>query len=262
MFICGLHRSGTTQLHSTLATCPDIAGLLDSGAKHDEGQHLQSVYPTARQFGGPGKFAFDPRSHLTEHSELVSAESASRLFADWAPYWDLDRTVLLEKSPPNLVRMRFLQAVFPDARFIVIVRHPTVTALATRKLATTKWMRRTRRKASLTRTARHWFVAHRTMLEDLPFVRQRYLLRWEDFCADPDGRLADIAEFLGVEPRFTRPDLDASVNDKYDALWAQLRSNPDLRTRRLLAVLRANEAVARRFGYDVMDLRVRDELLA
>ena len=36
----------------------------------------------------------------------------------------MSEPVLVEKSPPNLVRTRFLQALFPDARQIVVTRHP------------------------------------------------------------------------------------------------------------------------------------------
>ena len=41
VFISGLHRSGTTQLHSTLGTHPDVSGMVGTGAPHDEGQHLR-----------------------------------------------------------------------------------------------------------------------------------------------------------------------------------------------------------------------------
>ena len=114
VFISGLHRSGTTQLNETLATHPDVSGILGTGAPHDEGQHLQDVFPTARSHGGPGRFAFDPAAHLTERSPLATAAPArSGCSSSGARHWDLDRRVLIEKSPPNLIRMRFLQALYP-----------------------------------------------------------------------------------------------------------------------------------------------------
>ncbi len=257
VFISGLHRSGTTQLHSTLATHPDVSGMVGTGAPHDEGQHLQNVFPTARSHGGPGRFAFDPAAHLTERSALATPANAERLFGQWSRHWDLDRRVLTEKSPPNLIRMRFLQALYPQARFVVIVRHPIVTVLATRKLATTTWMRRTFREASLALTARHWFAAHRLLVEDLPSVRAVHLLRWEDLRADPAGRLEAIADFVGIDGRFTLPDLDARVDDRYEAQWADIAAAPgaDRRTRELHAVLADNADLATSFGYDLTDLR-------
>ena len=64
VFLGGLHRSGTTLLFRMLREHPEISGFANNqdanewlGAE-DEGQYLQSVYPPAIFWGGPGKFAF------------------------------------------------------------------------------------------------------------------------------------------------------------------------------------------------------------
>ena len=252
LFVAGLHRSGTTQLHASLATHPEVSGFTGTGAPHDEGQHLQDVYPTARAHGGPGRFAFDPAAHLTEASDLVAPEAAARLFGQWSRHWDTSRPVLIEKSPPNLIRMRFLQALFPSARFLVIVRHPVTTALATTKLATTRLMRRTFRSADLAGTLEHWFAAHRIFLDDLPQVREVRVVRWEDLRDDPDRTFGAIAEFAGLADAFVRPELDPTVDERYRRRWEDLAA-----TRagaRALQVAQAHEAEAARFGYSVRDV--------
>ena len=85
VFVGGLHRSGTTPLTRAMAEHPSISGLSETGVKEDEGQHLQPVYPKAKVYGGPGRFAMDARSHLTEDSPLVTPENAQRLWDAWAP---------------------------------------------------------------------------------------------------------------------------------------------------------------------------------
>jgi hypothetical protein len=110
VFIGGLHRSGTSLLHRLLTSHPAISGFSDTGVPEDEGQHLQSVYKPAKDHGGPGRFAFDPASHLTEADASSEAEAARRLWQDWHPRWELDCPVLVEKSLPNVVRTRYLQA--------------------------------------------------------------------------------------------------------------------------------------------------------
>src|SRR5438477_293208 len=119
VFLAGLHRSGTTLLARLLAAHPGVSGFSGTGADADEGQHLQTVYPAAKVWGGPGRFGFAPEAHFTE--EQASEEKARQLFEEWSPHWDLARPVLLEKSPPNLLKTRFLQALFPGSAFVVIV---------------------------------------------------------------------------------------------------------------------------------------------
>ena len=53
VFLAGLHRSGTTLLARLLAAHPEISGFSETGVPADEGQHLQGVYPAAREYGGP-----------------------------------------------------------------------------------------------------------------------------------------------------------------------------------------------------------------
>src|ERR1700691_2539156 len=74
VFLGGLHRSGTTLLFRMLREHPEISGFENNKVKEewlapeDEGQFLQTVYPPAVFFGGPGKFAFAPEAHMTEES--------------------------------------------------------------------------------------------------------------------------------------------------------------------------------------------------
>jgi Sulfotransferase family len=151
VFLAGLHRSSTTRLGRPLAAHPEISGFSNTGAPADEGRHLQSVYPSDYEYGRPGRFGFAPEMHLTETSELTSEESAKRLFEEWSSHWDLSRPLLLEKSPSNLLKTRFLQELYPGSAFVVIVRHPIPVSIPT-----AKW-RGTRRYYRL---LEHWLRCH------------------------------------------------------------------------------------------------------
>ncbi len=133
VFVCGLHRSGTTALARDIAKFKDCTAFANTGVPMDEGQHLQDVYPRDYTSGGPGRFGFNPATHLTEASPLLTPENAAKILRSWEPYWDSDKTIRIEKTPGNLLMTRFLQAAFPPAYFVVIQRHPVAVSLATQK---------------------------------------------------------------------------------------------------------------------------------
>jgi len=240
VFVGGLHRSGTSLVHRCLASHPDISGFADTGVEEDEGQHLQTVYPPGKQFGGPGKFGFHAQAHLTEDSPLVCVESRDRLMQEWGRHWDMARPVLVEKSPPNLIRTRFLQALFPESRQIVVLRHPIAVASATQKWSHTSYV-------SL---IQHWLACHETLLADLPHVRRLMVMRYEDFVAAPDAVLASAFRFIGVEPRPSGLQVRTGVNDAYFSRWGGPRWNPLRRADASRAVERFSDRVAR-FGYSM-----------
>jgi hypothetical protein len=216
VFVGGLHRSGTTLLARLIASHPEASGFRETGVPEDEGQHLQSVIPPALAHGGPGRFAFDEKARLDEHSELCGPAARARLLAEWGRHWDLTKRVLVEKSPPNLVRMRFLQALFPESYFVMIVRHPLAVAYATRKWA----------RVPLRELVRHWVRAHEIFAEDAPHVRRLKVVRYEDLVKDPGETLASVFGFLGLSPVSPEVSIERDLDDRYLARWRRDRLKP------------------------------------
>lgn len=202
-FVCGLHRSGTTPLYRALALHPDASDL------PGEGQGLQSAYPTARGLGGPGCFGFDPRAHLTENSSLATNATRSKLLQEWGQHWDFNKPVLLEKSPPNLLKTRCLQALFPEAVFVVIVRHPIAVTAAT----AARWD-----GCPPKDMLRHWFVCHDLFMADAPFLKRLIVLRYEDLIASPN-LVMRIQEALGLSSPQPPPQPKTGLNQHYFENW-------------------------------------------
>ena len=82
VFVCGMPRSGTSILGRNIARMEGCTGLHDTGVLEDEGRYLQDVYPTEGECGGPGRFGFNPRTHLTETSPLLTPDNALKLPAE------------------------------------------------------------------------------------------------------------------------------------------------------------------------------------
>ena len=240
VFVVGLHRSGTSLLFRTLRDHPDISGFAGTSAPEDEGQHLQTVIPTGEAFGGPGMFALKPAAAMTESDPRATPETADALFREWAGHWDLDRPILLEKSPPTLIRTRFYQELFPNSSFICVTRHPLAVAYATKK-----WARKPIRKLLA-----HWLAAYELFEADQPSLARSMFLKYEDLVADPQGQLDGVSAFLGVPPHPVDQKVRTGINDKYFDAWDE----DNLRhPRRYRKAITAYEARTRRFGYSLVD---------
>lgn len=211
VFIGGMPRSGTSAAYQLVGTHPQVSRLTGTRVDEDEGQFLQSLYKDDVALGGPARFGLHPEAHLTEESPQAKAAGRT-LFDCWAPYWDLSRPVLCEKSPGNTVRSRFLQAAFPNSSFIFVTRHPVAYALAIRK-----WEQNYR--IPLTVTVRNWIACYRYLAEDLPHLNHALVMRYDDLASDPAAGCARLEAFLGIGPGMDASVFKSGFNDRYYRSW-------------------------------------------
>jgi hypothetical protein len=197
-------------LTRTLESHPAIAGLRETKAPENEGQHVQDVYAPAWRHGGLGCFAFDESAHLTEGSPGAGRGAGQRLWQCWSPFIQAGASIFVEKSPPNLIRTRFLQAAFPDAIFVLIVRHPAAVTIRTRVI---------RPSISVVRLLRHWIRAHDLMVEDLQYLRCSIVIRYEDFVENPRRELKRVADLLGVASRFDYSPVAPNMSEDAFRVW-------------------------------------------
>jgi len=190
VFVCGLPRSGTSILGRNVARMEDCTGFQNTGILEDEGRFLQDVYPTEDACGGPGRFGFDPRAHLTEASALLTPANVARLRAGWHAYWDNNRKIFVEKTPANILMTRFLQAAFPNSYFIVIRRHPIPVSMAAQK-----WKFNV---TSLYNMFEHWLHCHLLFEQDKKYLRHVYELSYEDYVLNQAEHHQEIAAFIGT----------------------------------------------------------------
>ena len=244
LFIGGLHRSGTSILHRLFCEHPAASGFHHTGVAEDEGQHLQTIFKAAHEYGGAGEFAFHLDAHLTESSSLINQSNKELLLRQWGAYYDLSKTLLLEKSPPNLIRSRFLRNMVPAARFIFIVRHPVAVSLATEK-----WTENT-----ITERLLHWHTAYSIMLDDIDSMDDCMIIRYEDLVAQPAICLERICAFVGVDC-FTPNQALVDHNRKYFVDWLS-RYEAEIKAMRVL--LPSSGDIIERFGYQLTEPFVLD----
>jgi Sulfotransferase family len=241
VFVCGMPRSGTSILGRNIARMENCTGLHNTGVIEDEGRFLQDVYPAEGECGGPGRFGFDPRAHLTETSPLLTPENILKLRRSWEPYWDQNKMIRVEKTPANLLMTRFLQAAFPNAYFVVIRRHPVPVSLAIQKWKVNL--------TSLHSLFEHWLHCHKLFDEDKKYLKHVYELRYKDYIENPAKYHNEIALFIGTRvapqpkqdgfryvvqwgnatglhvPESAMEELSGVHNQKYFNRWSDLLTN-------------------------------------
>ncbi len=216
VFVIGLHRSGTTLLTDLLGRHDDISGFdAPHLAMMNEGQYLQTVMraPDGGVLDGIASMGLKRRNRLTERSPLATPAHAERLWSQWAAYWDLEKSWLLEKSPGHLLKTRLLRYYFPAARFVLITRHPVAQAMAI-----SKWAPNRPRLQFLL----NWTVSHRIFARDTRDMRATgdvHRISYEGLCADPRGTMDALFDHLDL-PRADVIDRPlCNSNPGYFAAW-------------------------------------------
>ena len=186
LFLLGVSNSGTTILTRLLASHPRLRVL------PKEGQALTDAVPKGDRLGTGRRWTerLDV-FHLTEESDPAPALRAKY---DWAYHCERRPGILVEKSPPNSVRARWLQANFRPARFLAIVRHP---------YAVCEGMRR-RSRATIEDAARQWATANEVLLADAESLERFLLLTYEELTERPEETLERLREFLDLDEPFDR----------------------------------------------------------
>jgi hypothetical protein len=243
IFLAGHHRSGTSLLHEIIREHPLISGFSNTGVPEDEGQHLQNIFEPAKAFGGPGKYIFNPNSHMTEDHSLATELSSAKIMEQWEKYYDASCEHYIEKSPPNLIRTRFFQKLFPNSKFIVILRHPLAVSFATQK-----WS-----KTSIKSLISHTFLGYEIFMNDMDYLSNVYVLRYEDFVANPQDEINKVYDFIKLEPWQIRHSIKPNVNDKYFSMWEADREN--LFKRLFSPIGEDPEKRANKFGYSIYNYR-------
>lgn len=191
VFVCGLHRSGTTLLERLLAARYELS-YLRAKVPESEGQHMQSVYRPAHHYGGPGRFAFSHAMRDDLPDLWKARDCRERIMAEWSRFVVGDSPTLIEKSPPNLTKIDWLRQVFPESRFVIMVRDPRATSGATQKWSGT----------SLAELMMHWNAAYS---QAMAAFREEdcVVIRYEDLTDAPEAEIGRVAEFLQLVPRAT-----------------------------------------------------------
>ncbi len=171
--------------------------------------------------GGPEPHILTPLAHLgfwdkvdkAPYDHILAAES-QRLFVEQLPakdrdYWDAcraycdvlygrylgttDKTVCLDKTPAYALILPFMMKVFPDAKYIVLTRHPIATFSSyANSFFNGDYQAAQGHNPLLNRYVPA--IAAFLRQEEVPFIHVRY----EDLVKAPEDWVGRIYEYIGV----------------------------------------------------------------
>lgn len=182
VFLAGFPRSGTTLLDTILMGHPRIAVI-------EEQPLLQSV--------DLGTAGFDTLPNLTE-GEVSGLQDRYYELASERVALGVD-TLLIDKSPLHLQRVPQIMRLFPDARFILALRHPADALLGCFKAnfrlnnAMSNFLELDTAAEFYDLTFRMWERAQEL------FSPEVHTVRYESLIDDPEGTVRPVLEGLGLD---------------------------------------------------------------
>ena len=113
---------------------------------------------------------------------------------------DLGRPVLLEKSPPNTAKTRWLQAHFENAYFIGMVRNGYAVAEGITRKADP---RHVRGGWPIEMSAYQWKRSNEILQRDAKHLQRFMWVKYEELVVDTEETLKRITDFIGL-PGFAK----------------------------------------------------------
>ncbi len=227
LFVLCPPYSGSTLLWKLLSTSDNVSAL------PDEGQFLPELKDLMRD-----------RPWDAEH-----ALPWPDIKAVWDAYWDPSKPVLLEKSPPNIIRTRDILAHFEPVRFVIMVRNP---------YAQSEGLMR-RNNWSARRAANFAMMCLRTQLENRRQLEHAAVLTYESLVKDPAGTCKQLGAFMpelsdmDADASFEVHSIDGTLNRPITDLNARkIAELPDDAMESLSEVFREQRETLEAWGYELL----------
>jgi hypothetical protein len=118
VFIISPPRSGSTLLYNVLADAPQVWSMRGEG--HHVFESIPGLHPRDRGWASNRLTAEDATADVV--AELTRGFLAHASDRDGRRPEPGDEVIFLEKTPKNCLRVPFLAAAFPDARFVYLHR--------------------------------------------------------------------------------------------------------------------------------------------
>ncbi|MBA2883004.1 hypothetical protein HNR65_003361 [Desulfosalsimonas propionicica] len=208
LFLVGCYNSGTTLLSKMLGRHPGISAL------PTEGHFITDQFVKDYEMGLPRMWT--QREELFRLTEKNTGPDPVRIKKEWGMRLDLSKPVLLEKSPSNSARVRWLNHHFRPACFIAIIRNGYAVAEGIRRKADPKHLRD---GWPIEMAAYQWKRTYEVLESDSVYLNRFLLIKYEDLVREPVNELNRITDFIGIKPFSKFNDLmNVSIHERNEPI--------------------------------------------
>lgn len=202
VFIVGFPRSGTTLLEQMLDAHPALQSM-------DERPFFNTLDDQLEDYG----FELPRDMHkLDQHlCDELRKGYLSLVCSKITRRWD---TRLVDKNPLNMSWLPLIHRLFPQAQFILALRHPC-DVLVSNYMQNFRAAVLASACTSMDRLATAYVTAMEHWLHHVEVFKPNvFVSRYEDLVADPEGQTRKIAAFLGLQDATPLMRFDQHARDK------------------------------------------------
>jgi tetratricopeptide (TPR) repeat protein len=202
VFIVGFPRSGTTLLEQMLDAHPALQSM-------DERPFFNILDDQLGDYG----FSIPADLHkLDQHlCDELRKGYLSLVCSKITRRWD---TRLVDKNPLNMSWLPLIHRLFPQAQFILALRHPC-DVLVSNYMQNFRAAVLASACTSMERLATAYVMAMEHWLHHVEVFRPNvFVSRYEDLVADPEGQTRKIASFLGLDDAAPLMQFDQHARNK------------------------------------------------
>ena len=214
IFVFGCNNSGTTILWQALKHHRDLIG------PNVEDQDIEGMPNSMRHSLGKATFRlwahpkFGLAYYVTEQD--YNKEDARKLETIYRQFLTPE-TRLVVKSPAHTLRARLIQAYFPDAYFVAIVRngYAVVEGTVRKRKYDPDRPQFQGLGTTIEEAAEQWFRANVVVVSHQQFLCKYLIVKYEDLVQDPETTLYQILDYCGlVRNSFQVPKFEQNKNDE------------------------------------------------
>jgi len=183
LFVVCVNNCGSTLIQR-------ILGTSNNALRHDsEGQFLvpNNLLPNPVYYKCGG--VWTERSDIFENTIYYNWPEIKRVWhAEWAKKGNLETNILIEKSPPNVLRTKLLFKEFFESYFIVSIRNPYVMCQSVKEKVVDD-------KKIVSRCIKHWVTCAYKQQQNMDLPNS-LTVTYEQLCENPQNFRYELIELL------------------------------------------------------------------